>query len=214
MRVFAGLWPSPEVSEHLRSALVSAVGVDPVTAPGRGEDGVRWSAAECWHVTLAFYGDLGDGRVEDLADVLAAAAAGAGPLALHLTGAGVFAHRTLWTGVGGDVEAVHDLVAACRDAGDAVGARQDERVRSRPHLTLGRATPGGPDRRRSRARRASAPDPADLLVHALSVYRGPTWQVDELVLTASRPGEGRAGGPLYEHLGRWPLGGAGAGVAD
>jgi 2'-5' RNA ligase len=192
MRVFAGLWPSPEVSEHLRSALVSAVGVDPVIAPGRGEDGVRWSAAECWHVTLAFYGDLGDGRVEDLAASLAQVAASADPFALHLTGAGVFAHRTLWT---------------------EVGARQDERVRSRPHLTLGRATPGGPDRRRSRARRAAGPDPADLLVHALAVYRGPTWPVDELVLTASRPGEGRAGGPLYEHLGRWPLGGAGAGTA-
>jgi RNA 2',3'-cyclic 3'-phosphodiesterase len=210
MRVFAGLWPSPEVVEHLRSALVTAVGVDPVLAPGRSGDersggSVRWTAAECWHVTLAFYGDLGEGRVEPLAASLAEVAAQAEPFDLALSGAGVFAHRTLWAGVTGDLAATRALVEGCRDAGEDVDARQDHRERSRPHLTLGRAAPTG-GRGRRRHEREAAPDPADRLVHALSVYRGPVWPVTELVLAESLPGEGRAGGPLYRPLGRWPLG--------
>ncbi|WP_454049043.1 RNA 2',3'-cyclic phosphodiesterase [Cellulomonas sp. Marseille-Q8402] len=206
MRVFAGLWPSPEVRRHLATALVTAVGVDPEEAPGRsGPEGVRWTAAENWHVTLAFYGDVGEGRVEQLADDLAEVAAGGEPFDLALTGAGVFAHRTLWAGVGGDVAAVHALVDGCRDAGEAIGARQDDRVRSRPHLTLGRvAQPRGGRRRRDLA----VPDPGDVLVHALAVYRGPRWPVRELVLAESVPGEGRAGGPLYRPLRTWPLGAA------
>lgn len=209
MRVFAGLWPAPEVRRHLAASLRTAVGVDAEDAPGRaGSEGVRWTAAENWHVTLAFYGDVGDGRAEILAGALADVAATTRPFALHLSGAGVFAHRTLWAGVGGDLDAVHALVAACRDAGDDVGARQDDRERSRPHVTLGRVAPvRGSTRRRDRA----TPTPDDLLVHALAVYRGPAWPVTELVLAESLPGEGRAGGPLYRPLATWPLGGAGAG---
>jgi 2'-5' RNA ligase len=202
--VFAGLWPTPEVRHHLAGALLTAVGVDPENAPGRsGADGVRWTAAENWHLTLGFYGDVGEGRVEVLAEQLADVAASGRPFDLALTGAGVFAHRTLWAGVGGEIEAVHALVDGCRDAGETIGARQDDRVRSRPHLTLGRvAQPRGGRRRRDLA----APDPGDLLVHALAVYRGPRWPVTELVLAESRPGEGRAGGPSYRALATWPLG--------
>lgn len=205
MRVFAGLWPTPEVRRHLASALVTALGVDAEGSPGRsGPPGVRWTAAENWHVTLAFYGDVGESVAELLAGELATVAAGTRPFGLSLSGAGVFAHRTLWAGVGGDVEDVHGLVAACRAAGEAVGARQDDRVRSRPHVTLGRAAPPRGPHRRSRT---AGPDPADLLVHALAVYRGPAWPVGELVLAESRPGEGRAGGPLYVRRGAWRLGG-------
>lgn len=207
MRVFAALWPTDEVRRHLAAALLTAVGVDAEHAPGRAPDGVRWTPAENWHVTLAFYGDVGEGRAEVLAEHVAGLAAEGAPFDLELAGAGVFAHRTLWAGVGGDVEPVHGLVAGCRDAGEAVGARQDDRVRSRPHLTLGRVAPQrGGNRRRDRA--ARAPDPGDVLVHALAVYRGPRWPVTELVLAESLPGEGRAGGPLYRPLGTWPLGGA------
>ena len=208
MRVFAALWPTDEVRRHLATALVTAVGVDAELAPGRAPDGVRWTPAENWHVTLAFYGDVGEGPAEVLAELMTGIAADAAPFDLELSGAGVFAHRTLWAGVGGDVEAVHSLVAGCRDAGEAVGARQDDRVRSRPHVTLGRVAPRrGGNRRRDRA--AAAPDPGDLLVHALAVYRGPRWPVTELVLAESLPGEGRAGGPLYRALGSWPLGAPG-----
>lgn len=205
MRLFAGLWPSSDVRAHLAGALTTAVGVDPESAPGRGPQGVRWTAAENWHVTLAFYGEVGEGRAEGLAEQLGQVAAASSPFTLALAGAGVFAHRTLWAGVSGDLDAVHALVAAAREAGEEVGARTDDRVRSRPHVTLGRVAPArGGTRRRDRA--AAGPDVGDVLVHALAVYRGPVWPVTELVLAESLPGEGRAGGPLYRPLGTWPLG--------
>jgi 2'-5' RNA ligase len=43
-------------------------------------------------------------------------------------------------------------------------------------------------------------------VRMLSVYRGPTWHVDQLELVASTVGQGRSGGPLHEVLGTVPLG--------
>lgn len=209
MRVFAGLWPTPDVRAHLASSLAAVTGVDPEQVPGRADSAaIRWTAAENWHVTLAFYGDLGDGRVEVLAESLSEVAARVRSFDLRLAGAGVFAHRTLWAGVAGDLEGVRALVVGCREAGEAVGARHDDRVRSRPHLTLGRvAPPRGPGERR-RGGRNGTPDPGvgEVLVHALAVYRGPQWRVDEVVLTESRPGEGRAGGPLYRPLARWSLG--------
>jgi 2'-5' RNA ligase len=45
------------------------------------------------------------------------------------------------------------------------------------------------------------------LVRALSVYEGPAWRADELLLVASAPGEGRSGGPRYTDLVALPFGG-------
>ena len=49
------------------------------------------------------------------------------------------------------------------------------------------------------------PFDADTLVGALAVYEGPEWTVDALLLIASRPGEGRGGGPLYTAVAAFPL---------
>ena len=196
MRLFAALWPTDEVRSHLAAALRTSVGVDPESAPGRGPEGVRWTAAECWHITLAFYGDVGDGHTEELAQALGRIELE--PFDLHLRGAGVFAHRTLWAGVGGDLDAAHRLIAATREAGEDCGVQVDARERSRPHLTLGRV-------REQRSRRDREPSAADRLVHALSVYSGPVWPVRSLVLAQSEPGMGRAGGPLYTVLHEWEL---------
>ncbi|MEV7973140.1 RNA 2',3'-cyclic phosphodiesterase [Cellulomonas sp. NPDC089187] len=194
MRLFAALWPTEEVRAHLAATLRTSVGVDPQSSPGRGPDGIRWTAAECWHITLAFYGEVGDGRAEHVAEGLGTLTGP--PFDLWLRGAGVFAQRTLWAGVGGDLEAVHRLSTAARGVGEDCGIPGDHRVRSRPHVTLGRVAPGP---------RHRGPSPADRLVHALSVYAGPVWPVDTLVLARSEPGRGRAGGPLYTVLDRWEL---------
>ncbi len=54
-------------------------------------------------------------------------------------------------------------------------------------------------RLRYRARdRSRLPGPVDHLVHALALYEGPVWQVDELLVEESWPGQGRGGGPRYE----------------
>ncbi|ROS28258.1 RNA 2',3'-cyclic phosphodiesterase [Cellulomonas sp. PhB150] len=212
MRLFAAVWPPDEVLDHLDIALASVRG-----GPSGLSSALRWSARETWHLTAAFYGDLPDGAAPGLTADLAALATGVQPYSLRLHGAGVFAHRTLWVGVGGDVTAQRQLTAACVDAGEAAGAWPDQRARDRPHLTVARVRPGsGPPRRRGSSS-ASAPagrrgpgadeDAAAILVHALAVYDGPTWQVDELLLVESRPGAGRGGGPLYEPVGRISLAG-------
>jgi 2'-5' RNA ligase len=189
--LFAAVWPPQEVLDHLDLALASVRG-----GPAGLSTAVRWSARETWHLTAAFYGDLPDGAVPALTADLAEVAARTEPYELALRGAGVFAHRTLWVGVGGDLDRQRAASRGCVEAGESAGAPSDHRARDRPHLTVGRARPGArPDA-----------EVAASLVHALAVYEGPTWRVDELALVSSRPGAGRGGGPLYERVEAFPLG--------
>ena len=213
MRLFAAVWPTEDVLDHLDDALAS------VRAVGQSST-LRWSARGTWHLTAAFYGELPDGAVPALTDELATAVGGLAPFSLLLRGAGLFSHRTLWVGVGGAVDAQRRLASACGAAGEAVGAWRDERPRERPHLTIGRVRPGSrPPRRYASPAGSTAPsgrrggagtgaddDAAAMLVRAMSVYEGPSWLVDELQLVESQPGAGRGGGPLYVPVERMRLG--------
>lgn len=205
MRVFAAVWPPDEVLDHLDLTLASVRG----GPAGRSAD-VRWSARETWHLTTSFYGEVPDGLAPALVDTLREAATGLAPYELALRGAGVFSHRTLWVGAAGGLAGHRALTAACREAGAELGVHDDGRVRERPHLTIGRARPGsGPPRRRSSRPRDSSrldDDPLAALVRALSVYEGPTWRVDEVLVVESTPGAGRGGGPLYRTVERIALG--------
>lgn len=209
MRLFAAVWPPEHVLDHLDIALGAVRG-----APSGQSQAVRWSARETWHLTTAFYGDQPDGVLPSLTAELAELAAGIEPYELVLRGAGVFSHRTLWVGVGGDVETQRAVSVGCIEAGDV----PDRRARERAHLTIGRVRPGSrPPRRGSSRNERGRPGPepdrevdvADGVVRALAVYEGPRWEVDELLLVSSQPGAGRGGGPLYEVVERFPLGGRG-----
>lgn len=207
MRLFSAVRPPAPVLDHLAAALDVSVGT-------RRPDGLRWTAQENWHLTLAFYGQVPDGALGDIQAGLADAAGTTAPFRLRLRGAGVFAHRTLWVGAAGDVAAMGALASAAVAVGTEVTGRVDERPRHRPHLTVGRVTAGRPGRagRGGRTGRTAGPagpgrppDPVQGLVHAMSLYDGPEWVVDHLVLVSSRPGAGRGGGPLYEDVDRVPL---------
>lgn len=207
MRLFAAVRPLDDVLDHLDLALRVVRGgalTDDRTSP------VRWTAEENRHLTVAFYGEVRGGACDDLARELAGVAEALDPFTLRLRGAGVFSHRTLWVGASGDVDAMNRLSARAVEAGEAVGTRPDERVRSRPHLTVGRVSPAARPSRRSRRRPDDEPPsaPVDALVRALAVYEGPAWTVEELLLLESEPGAGRAGGPLYTPVASWRLGGA------
>ncbi|MGN8246446.1 RNA 2',3'-cyclic phosphodiesterase [Cellulomonas soli] len=214
MRLFVAVVPPEEALAHLDLALASVRG-----APAGAQSAVRWAARETWHLTAAFYGEVPDGLVAALTDELAAITQVVAPYSLRLRGAGVFAHRTLWVGVGGDVEAQRALSVAARVAGDQLGVRADDRVRDRPHLTVGRVRPGArpPGRRTARpggtvgpdmeGRFAAEDDVAGALVRALAVYEGPVFSVDRVALVASTPGAGRSGGPLYRTVADFPFGG-------
>ena len=212
MRLFAAVWPPTDVLDHLDLALASVRG-----APAGLSSAVRWSARETWHLTVAFYGEVPDGVVPALTADLAELAAGIEPYELALRGAGVFSHRTLWVGVGGDLETQRAVTRGCVEAGESASGATDNRPRDRPHLTVGRVRPGSrpPRRRSSRPDRPgqrpdmTGPEDEDVaasLVRALAVYEGPRWLVDELALVSSQPGAGRGGGPLYERVETFALG--------
>ncbi len=213
MRLFAAIRPPEHVLDHLESAL-TVLSADPAARVGGHRDPVRWTARENWHVTVAFYGDVPEGATGELSERLGALVADVEPFDLVLRGSGVFAARTLWIGVGGDVSRGVALATAATELGAEVTGWQDQRVRSRLHLTFGRVTDRSPGSRSGRARPGrgrgtGTPSVADRLVHALSVYTGPSWRVEELLLVSSRPGEGRSGGPLYSDVATLPFGGHG-----
>ncbi|ALC06487.1 2'-5' RNA ligase [Corynebacterium deserti GIMN1.010] len=170
MRLFAAITPPIEVTEHLVKAL----------RPYR--DDLRWADPDNWHITLAFYGEMPDGAVEDLVEHLTVAARMNENFTIRVKGAGSFNRKNLWMGVGGDTKDLRRLMADCL-------IDPEERKRQRAHLTV--ATPS--QRQRGKAWDPVIPD----LVHALSVYEGPDWPVEEIELVQSEPGKGRSGGPLY-----------------
>ena len=197
MRLFVALRPPEPVLLHLDLALRTvAVRVD----TGDRSSPVRWTEVENRHLTVAFFGEVADalvGDLDDLDDEIDAAVTGVEPFELHLRGAGVFAHRTLWVGVGGDVDALRRLSDAVGRVGADLVARSDDRVCSRPHLTVGRVDPSIRRLRSRWTRQAQPEERADALAGALAVYAGPSWLVEDVHLLASQPGAGRGGGPLH-----------------
>lgn len=217
MRLFVAVVPPPAVRDHLEVALAS------VRSTHEQDDSrgpLRWAPADDRHLTLAFYGEVSAGDAEELSTELVRIADEHPPFEMRLRGAGVFDRRIFWIGCAGDVAALAALTAACVDLGRTVTGREDHRVRSRSHLTVARVR--AQSRRRDAAwsagrsgSRGTEPDAVTALAHALAVYEGPTWRVEEFVLVRSRPGEGKGGGPAYEVLQACPLrGSAPAGGPD
>lgn len=135
MRVFACLRPPAAALDHLQHALD---GVAPVPTDG-GPPPLRWVPPEQRHVTLAFYGEVPEGALDELTDALAAVAARTPPLRVQLAGAGVFSGATLWMGVRAvdDERALLRLMADCEAAGEEI-SRMEPRDRRRAHLTVAR----------------------------------------------------------------------------
>lgn len=205
MRLFAAIRPSAEVLDHLELPLTNL-------RLGAGAP-LRWVPVDQQHVTIAFYGEVPDGAVDDVTAAVTETAAHHGPLDLHLRGGGVFSGRTLWVGVGGETARLAALMA---DAADAPYVEQDldpddedddgaprsrrapARERNRAHLTVARES-----------RRSWGTDLAGL-ASVLAVYEGPAWRAATVELVSSRLGEGRSGGPLHEVLAEVPLAGGAA----
>ncbi len=213
MRLFAALYPEVAALDGLETALASLTSAGP---PGRAEPGngrplLRWTPREQWHVTLAFYGDVPAGAEPDLAGALGEVAADAPAMRLELRGAGVFDHRVLWVGVGGQTEALRDLSAAAAAAAEHVGLRLDRTPRQRAHVTVARVRANGrPAGRRNRrnddgaaALRAALEAPAA----ALAVYAGRPWWADELCLVESDRSD-PSGRPRHDVVRRFALAGA------
>jgi 2'-5' RNA ligase len=167
VRLFVALDPPAEVVEH----------ADRAVSPLRPRyPGLRWIPAHRWHLTLAFYGEIADDKVDGVAEMVARGLGGHGPLRLQFRGAGQFARRALWLGVEGQVAGLKALARV---------VTYDRRP-YRPHLTVARLR-GGVDAR-----------PA---VAELAGYEGPSWVADSVHLVRSTLGPA----PTYHDLASWPL---------
>ncbi|PRX98672.1 RNA 2',3'-cyclic phosphodiesterase [Allonocardiopsis opalescens] len=186
MRLFTAVLPSGDAREHLRAALA------PVPRePAR----LRWADPDWWHLTVAYFGEVADEQVPELAARIAGAVSRHPPFTAAIEGAGHFGGRVLWAGLAGEVPAAHALAGAVREAAIPADARRDLRP-YRPHITLARTT----DR---------DPAPLDRQLAALSGYRGPEWRATEVLLVRTNPQPSPQGLPRYQALERLPLATAG-----
>jgi 2'-5' RNA ligase len=104
-------------------------------------NGVTWSPAEQWHLTLRFLGDVGAAQKERAIEKLSGVSVE--PFILPVEQVGTFPPgrppRVLWVGVGSGHPRLFQLRQKIDDAVLAAGVDLD--VRSfHPHVTLGRCT--------------------------------------------------------------------------
>ncbi|MDE3720751.1 RNA 2',3'-cyclic phosphodiesterase [Nocardiopsis sp. N85] len=167
MRLFVALSPPADVVDAVLAA----------RAPGpRHTSDLRWTHPSDWHLTLVFLGEVPDGSLPALADVLGAVAGDHAPFDLTVDGWGVFPRSgpsaVLWSGIGGDTEALASLAADLRAAAVSTGLPGQDRAYV-PHLTVARSRP-----------------PRDLTDLRSVLGRGPhhPWPAREVRLIESRPG--------------------------
>lgn len=156
---------------------------------------LRWVSPTQRHLTLRFFEELPEDRVENVRGAAGAAAAEAPCFDLELEGLGYFPARgpakVVWAGCGGGREALVHLAAALSRELASRGFPTDMRPFS-PHLTLAR----------SRNPRGSAG--AASAVHTLAALAGPLGRarVEALLLIRSTLGSGP---PRHDILGTFPL---------
>ena len=139
-RLFAAIDPPDSARQHLASAVADA---------GLPNRLLRLADPEQWHITVAFYGEVGEQMVTELTERLERAAGRTPAMTLAITGAGTFPAnaaqgRVLWTGVTGDSELLVRLADRARAAGSGRSGAQSRRAaargrssdRSLEHLTF------------------------------------------------------------------------------
>ncbi|WP_431936002.1 RNA 2',3'-cyclic phosphodiesterase [Micromonospora sp. RP3T] len=189
MRLFAAVYPSAAAVADLTARVVGLrVGV----ASAAGVH-VRLADPAHLHLTLAFLGEVPDGRLVEVTSALGLAAEsfrdgrGSAPR-LRLAGGGSFGQgrsTVLWVGVRGETDALDALARLVRHALRRAGLPHDDKP-FRPHLTIAR--PG---------------DSVDVRAdrETLHGYAGPEWPAEELVLVRSHPGAHTH----HTRLAAWPL---------
>jgi len=109
------------------------------------EESWRPVSSHLWHVTLAFYGDVGGHDADDLAEALMQCAQSSAPLLLETDRFGFFPRaarpRLFWAGIR-DAEAgkrLKNLAHCCRRAGHATVRKRTARETAfRGHITMAR----------------------------------------------------------------------------
>lgn len=180
MRLFAAVLPPDNVLADLEAAV----------APVR-DGALSWTHIDAWHVTLAFYGAVGEAKLPDLTRRLHRAASRYEQASLRLAGAGRFSNSVLWAGVAGDTRQLRKLASSVLACGRRVGLAVEDGRRFRPHVTLARSSSRSVDLR-----------PYAEQLHA---YLGPEWTATEVALVESHLRQGVGGRSRYETIATFPF---------
>ncbi len=130
------LFVAIELDERVRSALTG------LQAALRPEcDGVRWIPVSHVHVTVKFLGEVVDRNVNQVAEAVARAAAGASAFDMRIIGCGCFPPRgpvrIVWAGVEEGSGAMLQCFEALEAQLEPIGFPK-ERKAFAPHITIGR----------------------------------------------------------------------------
>ncbi len=188
MRLFVALVPPPEAVSELRAA------VDMVRVR---HPGLRWTAPDSWHVTLAFLGTVDAATRTCLEDRLARVASRHPPPVLALAGGGRFGDSTLWVGLAGDRRELSALANGVRRAAGKCRIPVEDRP-WHGHVTLARAG------RRGRGHGSGAESALAGPSAELAAHRGTAWTAEQMHLVRSVIGEGP---PHYHDVAAWTLAG-------
>lgn len=184
VRVFIALAPPDTAKEELAQELRPVYDTHPH---------VRWNRVEDWHITLAFLGELPAQTVPLLRPPLADLATVHRSPRLSLHGGGTFDERVAWSGIAGDLDALHLLAADVRTVVKDCGVLLEDRP-LRPHLTL------------ARVRRGDHTSAAEIAAR-LEGFHGRAWPAERLHLVGSNAGRSQ-GQIRYRDIEAWPLVGA------
>ena len=146
---------------------------------------VRWVNPGKIHLTLKFFGQIEESRVEPIVESIEGPVHAASPFPLQIKGVGAFPHfknpRVVWLGLLDSQRILAPLQKELDDQFERIGFQREDRP-FQPHLTLGRVTS-------SRGR--------DDLVGTMEKYKEEDFgefQVEGLILFKS---ELRPAGPIY-----------------
>jgi RNA 2',3'-cyclic 3'-phosphodiesterase len=143
---------------------------------------LRFTRPEGWHVTLAFLGDVGGERIDEVGRVVDEVASGHGTIPLTLAGPGRFRSKVLWVAVDDEPAGTVALLGERLQLAIAAAGLPVQEQPVRPHLTLARGGRGRPVRDRY----------LDDLAQELDAATLPGWQVEEVQVWRSELGRGPA----------------------
>jgi len=156
---------------------------------------VRWVNPEKIHLTLKFFGNIEESRIDSIAESIKGPVQATSPFALQVAGLGAFPHlknpRVIWVGLVDEKTVLVPFQNELETRLDRIGFLREDRA-FQPHLTLGRA-------KSSRGR--------EDLVGRIEKHREEKFgmfQVDGLTLFKS---ELTPSGPIYTKLRQLELGG-------
>ena len=187
LRAFIAIELPPDVREMLADTQARIA-----DRLGTHERALRWARTEGLHLTLQFLGDVPVRLVGLVKDAMDQACNATTPFTLTTGEPGVFPNerraRVVWTGIGGDLDALNTLATSVHRELNALGYRPDKLFS--PHLTL------------ARVRGDAGDDARKAIAEALAYIRRdlPPQISFEVASVSLMQSELRQGGSVYTHL--------------